>query len=422
MKNHGDGSAHLRDIEASDSQHLSGKTVVVAASASVAVLETHRLARQLMRHGARVQIFLTPAATALVSPTSLEWCTGAPVISALSGRCEHLEFFGKHGCADLLLLAPATANTIAKVAYGLDDNAVTTAVTTAIGSGVPILCCPGMHEPMLANPAVQRNLRELEALGIELLAPEVSEGKAKMMAVPEIVARVLRRLSDQSLQGRRVVLTGGPTREYIDPARCLTNPSSGRSACLLAEEAYRRGAEVTLIYGPGQARPARWIEVKAVETSEQMALAVREQATRSAMEIFVAVAAVADFAPAERRQEKLPTAEFEEWQLRLVRTPKIIDLVRELSPQTLLVAFKASSRNDDSGLREQASLYLHSGRADLVVANPVAVPGLGFEAESNRYLVCSRDREPKGLGPSSKRELAVTLWDEVLERFSSLDR
>jgi phosphopantothenoylcysteine decarboxylase/phosphopantothenate--cysteine ligase len=405
---------HLRDIEGSDSQHLGGQTVVLAISASVAALEAHRLARALMRQGARVQIFLTPAATALVSATSLEWCTGAPVITELSGRCEHLEFFGHRGKADLLLLAPATANTIGKVAHGLDDNVVTTAVTTAIGSRIPVLLCPGMHEPMLANPAVAANLAALEGLGIEVLAPQLSEGKAKMMGVPEIVARVLRRLSGGALRGKRVLLTGGPTREYIDPARCLTNPSSGLSACLLAEEAYRRGARVALVYGPGQAVPAPWIDLVRVESAQQMGDAVLDELRRAPVDIALAVAAVADFRPAQRSAEKLPTTELEELQLSLVRTPKILDSIRKASPLTTLVAFKASSRSDDHGLIEQAQVYLGAGRADWVVANSVTLPGMGFEAERNRYLLCSSQRAPASLGPADKRELAVLLWDALL--------
>lgn len=418
MSNRADGWVHLQDIEGSESTVLQGKIIVLAITASVAALESHRLARQLMRYGAKVQVFMTPSAQSLVSPTALEWCTGFPVIWELSGRCEHLEFFGKHGKADLLLLAPATANTIAKVACGLDDNAVTTAVTTALGSGVPILCCPGMHEPMLANPAVARNLCTLTDLGVELLSPFLSEGKAKMMAVPEIVARVLRRLSDKSLAGQRVVLTGGPTREYIDPARCLTNPSSGLSACLLAEEAYRRGAQVKLLYGPGQVQPAPWLEVERVETSLQMTEAVRRAFLEAPVDYFFSVAAVSDFTPAHSSAEKLSTAEHKSWNLPLVRTPKIIDMVKELSPQTKLIGFKASSKDQDQELIEQARAYLSSGRVDMMVANPISIPGLGFESPRNRYLVCTPQGAPRDLGPADKKRLSSQLWDTVLEEFS----
>ena len=408
------GWAHLRDIEGSDSSYLQGKAVVLAISASVAALESHRLARALIRHGARVQIFLTPSAVGMVSRTALEWATGAPVVSELSSRCEHLEFFGHRGRGDLLLLAPATANTIGKIANGLDDNAVTTIVTTALGSKVPVLCCPGMHEPMLANPAVLKNLETLQTLGVELLKPRICEGKAKMMEVPEIVARVLRCLGDRSLEGKHVLLTGGPTREFLDPARCLTNPSSGLSACLLAEEAYRRGARVTLVYGPGQATPAPWIETVHVESAQDMGEAVVEQLKTSTVDTALAVAAVADFRPTSVSAEKIPTAGNETLELHLTRTPKILDMIREFSPSTRLVAFKASSFTKSADLARQAQAYLDSGRADQVVANSVNVPGQGFEQPRNSYLLCSPQTAPQSLGPASKRELAVLLWDALL--------
>ncbi len=413
-----DGWAHLRDIEGTESDHLRGKTIVIAVSGSVAALESHRLSRSLIRHGARIQFFLTAAAATLVSPMALEWCTGSPVVTELSGRCEHLEFFGEHGKADLLLLAPATANTIGKVALGLDDNAVTTAVTTALGSKIPILCCPGMHQPMLENPAVARNLRALDEMGIELLAPKISEGKAKMMEVPEIVARVLRRLGGGDLRGKRVLLTGGPTREFLDPARCLTNPSSGASACALAEEAYRRGAEVHLVYGPGQATPAPWLPVSRVDSTEEMADAVAEQLQGEPVDILVAVAAVADFRPLKTAVEKLPTRTDGVFSLELTATPKVIDRARKLSPSTRLVAFKASSHREDDRMAEQAQRYLEAGRADLVVANSIVASGLGFESARNRYLLCSKERPPQVLGPDSKTRLAGLLWAAISEEFS----
>lgn len=412
---HDEGWTHLRDIEGSLSAHLAGRTVVIGVCASVAALEVHRLARTLMRHGARVQFFLTPAACSLVSPTSLEWCSGASVVSELTGRCEHLEFFGQHGKAALLLIAPATANTVGKIAYGLDDNALTTAVTTALGSGIPVLCCPGMHEPMMANPAVARNLQSLRETGIEILEPTLSEGKAKMMDTAQIVARVLRRLGPNTLGGRRVLLTGGPTREYLDPARCLTNPSSGVSACLLADEAYRRGAEVTLVYGPGQASPPSWLEVLRVETGEQMgAAALSVLQGKPAADFILAVAAVADFQPIERAAEKLSTAGNDELSLKLRPTPKILGQMRSCSPATTLVAFKASSHTDRGPMVQEANVYLDTGKADWVVANSVVIPGLGFEAEQNRYLLCRAKGEPLSLGPAPKARLAVLLWDALL--------
>ncbi len=409
-----DGWEHLRDIQGSWSDHLRGKTIVVAISGSVAALESHRLVRALMRHGAQVRCVVTAAAAELVSTTSLEWASGFPVVTQLTGRCEHLEFFGERGQGHLLLLAPATANTIGKVALGLDDNAVTTTATTALGSGVPLLCCPGMHEPMMASRVVQGNLARLAELGVEILEPTVVEGKAKMMGVDEIVARVLRRLGPSDLKGRRVLLTGGPTREYLDPARCLTNPSSGQSACLLAQEAYRRGAEVVLVYGPGQVQPAPWLTVRRVETGQQMGEAVQAVFEQQKIDIALAVAAVADFKPSRRQEHKIATNQVAELDLQLVATPKIIDLIRSLSPETRLVGFKASSHSRDEELEAEARRYLERGRVDTMVANPISEPGLGFESSWNRYLVVGQTGKPQAIGPASKESLATKLWDVLL--------
>lgn len=401
------GWLHLRDIEGSLSNHLSGRTVAVALSGSIAVLEVHRLVRLLIRHGATVQCFLTASAAHLVSPTSLEWCTGYAPILEISGRCEHLEFFGVAGRADLLLMAPTTANTLAKVALGLDDNAVTTAATTALGQGIPVLMAPGMHEPMLANPAVRRNLEMVAEMGVELLQPTVTEGKAKMMGAEEICARVMRRLGPGDLKAKRIVLTGGPTREFLDPARCLTNPSSGLSACLLAGEAYRRGADVHLVYGPGRVSPAPWLSLTRVDSGAQMSAAVQES-LRTPTDLLVAVAAVCDFQPEAISEQKIST-ERGPLQLSLRSTPKIIRQAKAAFPDTRIVAFKAAASQDDDELAALAEPYLEH-IAEAVIANSINTVGQGFDSERNRYLVCTKTGR-QSLGPAPKSELAWQLWD-----------
>ena len=413
-----ESSPHLYDISGTLSQNLSGKTVVIGVSASIAAIEIHRVARLLIRHGAQVQFVLTPAACTLVSPMSLEWCSARPVVTELTGRCEHLELFGVQGEGDLLLLAPMTANTLAKVALGLDDNALTTTVTTALGrESLPILAAPGMHEPMLKNPAVVRNLAMVQEMGIGILAPLLEEGKAKMVGAEEMVAQVCRVLGPGCLKGKSVLLTGGPTREFLDPARCLTNPSSGLTACLLAREAHRRGAEVHLVYGPGRVAPPSWIQVYKVVSSAEMHACVSRLCTEKSIDYFVGVAAVADFRPVEVAKEKIPSSKT--MKLELKPTAKILDEVRRVSPQTVLVAFKASSHTEDEDLEEQARTYLESDRADWVVANSIVEEDQGFDSESNTYLLSSLGRPAAKLGPAHKRDLAMTLWQRLLERSDS---
>lgn len=405
--------SHLQDILESDSTTLSGRLVVIGVSGSIACLESHRLARGLMRHGAQVQFFLTAAACELVSPTALGWCTGRPPVLELSAKCEHLEYFGVQGKADLLLLAPCTANTLAKVAMGIDDNAVTTCVTTALGMERPVLCAPGMHEPMMRNPAVLANMERVKSYGVEFLMPVLSEGKQKMMAVPEMIARVKRRLGPGDLSGRRVLITGGPTREFLDPARCLTNPSSGLTACLLAEEAYRRGAEVTLVYGPGKYEPASWIKVERVTSARQMESSCRRLLKENDYDFCIACAAVSDFKPSVTEKQKRPTADGG-FQLALEVTPKILDVLRIEAPKAKIVAFKAASSTGDEELARAILPYLEARRADFVVGNSVSVPGQGFDSDSNRYLVAGSGQLTV-LGPAKKSVLAETLWTHLVD-------
>lgn len=408
---------HLQDILGTESWTLKDRLIAIGVSASVACLESHRLARQLMRHGAQVQFFLTPSACRLVSPTALGWCTGRPPIVELTARCEHLEYFGVHGRADLLLLAPCTANTLAKIAVGIDDNAVTTCVTTALGMEIPVLCAPGMHEPMMKNPAVTANLARVKDYGVEVLTPVLAEGKQKMMAVPEIVARVRRRLGPGDLADRRVLITGGPTREFIDPARCLTNPSSGLTACLLAEEAYRRGAEVTLVYGPGKTEPADWISTVRVDSATQMQKACLELVENQHFDIFVACAAVSDFRPTHYQARKLPTS-LGAFELSLEVTPKILDSLRRASPRTMVAAFKAASSSNDKELREASLPYLELGRADIVIGNSISTPGLGFDSDHNRFLVTD-SQGSEVIGPGLKRDIVSDLWSRLSGRIST---
>ncbi|MEW6284118.1 MAG: bifunctional phosphopantothenoylcysteine decarboxylase/phosphopantothenate--cysteine ligase CoaBC, partial [Candidatus Eremiobacterota bacterium] len=233
-----------KDIQGTLSSRLDGRAIALGISGSVAALEAPRLARLLMRHGAEVHPVLTPAACELIAPAALDWATGNAPVVRLTGRAEHLELCGREGICKLLLVAPATANTLGKMALGLDDTPLTTVATTALGAGIPVMVAPGMHEPMYHHPAVRDNLARLERIGVQVVPPLLEEGKAKMASPECILEAVLARLGSRRLRGRRVLLTAGPTREPLDAVRVITNPSSGRMGVELAREASLRGAEV----------------------------------------------------------------------------------------------------------------------------------------------------------------------------------
>lgn len=410
--------AHLQDIQATLSDHLEGCLIGLCVTGSIACIETHRVARLLIRHGAKVQVFLSPSASELVSAKALGWCTGRPVITRLSERCEHLEFFSGKQPADLLLLAPATANTLGKMASGIDDNVVMTCLTTAAGAGVPILCAPGMHEPMMRNPAVLRSMSLLSDDGVKFLQPELSEGKQKMMTPPEIVTEVLRELGPADLAGRNVLITGGPTREFIDPARCVTNPSSGLTACLMAQEAYRRGARVTLVYGPGRVTPPSCVNTVRTTSAQSMLDSCLAALEEYNPDMVVAVAAVSDFRPRHVSDQKLPSSS--DLSLELEATPKIIQRVREKVPEALMVGFKAAATIDDTELSELGNRYIREGIADIMVANSVSAAGKGFDSEFNRYVVTSKNSSPFILGPDRKDRLVPQLWERLSAQLRNL--
>src|SRR5579871_4642841 len=240
-----------RAIRGGKSQLLAGRRIVVGISGSIAAIEMPRVIRELIRHGAEVRAVMSPDAARIVTPETIAFATGNPPIVQLSGEVEHVTLMGPgEGRADLLLLAPATANTISKIAHGIDDTAVTSFATVALGGGVPVLVAPAMHAHMGQNPAIRENLDRLRSWGVEIIAPLAAEGEEKLATPEEISAAVLHRLARGPWAGRRVIVIGGAARESIDSVRSLTNESSGETAVQLAVQAYFRGAQVELWASP----------------------------------------------------------------------------------------------------------------------------------------------------------------------------
>ena len=200
----------------------------------------------------------------------MEWATGNPVVRELTGKTEHVRLLGESPeQADLLLVAPCTANTISKIALGIDDTPVTTFASMAIGNGVPVLVCPAAHEPMYRNSAVMENIKRLKEMGVEVVEPRIEEGKAKIADRQTIVLAVLRLLAKKDLEGRSVLVSGGPSAEFIDPVRVITNLSSGKTGLDIATEAWRRGASVSYVYG-GSLAPPSSIRSRRIVTTEEM--------------------------------------------------------------------------------------------------------------------------------------------------------
>src|SRR2546425_2053837 len=280
-----------RRIHAAKSEKLKGKQIVLGITGSIAGVETVKLSGDLNRHGAEVVPVLPKDATEIVHPNALHFATGREPITRIDGSVPYIELVGTDGTADLLLIAPATSNTIAKVAMGIDDTVVTTFAQNALGAGIPILIAPAMHETMYNNPLIAGHIRTLEKLGVEFVTPKFEEEKAKLADLEEIVERVIRRIGTRELDGKRVVVITGSTMEPIDDVRVVTNRTSGETGVELARAAFEKGAAVELWLGRHHANVPLFLPTKTFETTEDL-LRLAESLDA---DICVVPAAISDF-------------------------------------------------------------------------------------------------------------------------------
>jgi len=362
---------------------------------------------------------MSSSAQGIIHPWAVEFATDGPVVTEITGEVEHVELCGREGWADLFLIAPATANTVGKIAGAIDDTPVTTCATTALGAGVPVVIAPAMHEPMYDHPGVLDAIERVEQWGVEFVDPRVEEGKAKIASEDAIVLDVARSVDEQPLAGDHVVVTSGATAEPIDPVRVLTNRSSGRTGRSVARACYVLGAEVTLVHGVvgphppsstpddptfGAGSPIPYAEYVPVETAREM-LDATEAAVEDA-DALVAAAAVGDYTP-EPHDRKLRSGQ--ELALDLDPTPKLIDAVRERRPDLPIVGFKAETSDSDEAMIEAARDILERVDLSFVVANDAEVMG----ADRTRILLVDANRADPIEG--TKSAVAAVVADELAE-------
>ncbi len=356
------------DIRGTRSSRLEDRTIVLGISGSIAAVECVHLARELARHGARVIAAMTDAATRIVHPDAMWFATGEPPILSLTGDVEHVRWMGETGDrADLLLIAPATANTIGKVALAIDDTPVTTFATTALGTGVPVVVAPAMHGTMWRHEGVLRNIERLREMGVGIVHPKEEERKAKLADVETIVAHCVRAIrGDGPLRGREVLVVAGSTEEPIDRVRLISNRSSGATGVALAEEAFARGADVTLLMGRHEVPVPPYVEVRRFTTVESLMRAAEDVHAGTA--VVLVPAAIGDYRQPTQFRGKLASGK-PELELRLEPTPKVLPALRSAAPDALLVSFKLEVGPDDEKLEEIARQRLVAGPMDMVVAN-----------------------------------------------------
>ncbi|WP_299233869.1 bifunctional phosphopantothenoylcysteine decarboxylase/phosphopantothenate--cysteine ligase CoaBC [Natronomonas sp.] len=379
---------------------LAGTNVVLGVSGSIAAVKTVELAHELRRQGATVRAVMSDAATGIIHPWALEFATENPVVTEITGSVEHVELCGYDGWADALVLAPTTANTVGKIAGAIDDTPVTTTATTALGAEVPIVVAPAMHEPMYNHPGVLEAIERLESWGIEFVEPRIEEGKAKIATEEAIVLDVARAVGDRPLEGRRVVVTSGPTSESIDPVRVLTNRASGRTGRAVSKACYVRGADVTLVHdGPS----VPYADVLPVESAAEMLEAVRSVDDADAL---VSAAAIGDYT-VDTAPEKIRSGG--EVTLELDPTPKLIDTVREERPELPIVGFKLETEGGDEAMTDRARETLERAGLSFVVANDASVMG----EETTRVLLI--DAEGVTVEEGTKTEIGGRIANALAE-------
>ncbi|MCK5150883.1 MAG: bifunctional phosphopantothenoylcysteine decarboxylase/phosphopantothenate--cysteine ligase CoaBC [Candidatus Thorarchaeota archaeon] len=403
-------------IIGSTSNLLDGKKVTLCITGSVAAVESVHIARLLMRHGAEVYCVMSHAGTEIIHPHLMEWATGNPVVTRLTGQIEHITLAGKHDeHVDLVLIAPSTANTIGKVANGIDDTTVTTTVSSAIGAGIPVMIVPAMHKSMYDHPAVLENIDRLKKMGVDFISPRIEEAKAKISDVETIVDAVIGRLGPKDLENKHFVLTAGPTRGWFDDVRFITNPSTGKMGIALAKEIIHRGGEVTLILGPSCVDPPSDAKTIRVETTDEMLDAVTEEIDKDST-VFISSAAVLDYIPSEVEEGKRPSGE--EFEIKLKPTPKIINEVRGKYKDLFIVGFKVESGVTDKELEARARMKIDSDICNLVVANDAKREGVAFGTDTNQVIVVGPKGYSMKMDLASKREIARGIIDIILEKLA----
>ena len=389
-----------------------GRRIVLGVTGGIASYKTGWLARLLTAAGAEVDVVMTRAAMEFVGPVTFEALTGRPVHTDLFEVGRALDHIALAKAADAIVVAPATADFLARVAHGLADDLLTACL---LATEAPVLLVPAMNDRMWANRQTQNNVQHLRELGHHVVEPDegalaAGEGSGPgRMPEPETILAYVGRLLEQNaaFRGRRVLVTAGPTREPVDPVRFLSNRSTGKMGVAIAAAAWRRGADVSLVAGPLEVAVPPGIDVVPVETTEQMATAVRAALPKA--DALVMAAAPADFTAARPATQKIKKKDKPD-AIALTATPDILKTTRDARrPRAVVVGFALETGDALTGGREKLS----AKDLDLVVVNDANEAGAGFAVDTNRVTILHRDGRAEPLGLMAKTEVADAILDRV---------
>lgn len=394
---------------------LKGKTVLLGVSSSIAAYKAASLASMLVKQHAEVHVLMTENATKFISPMVFETLTGNKAPVDTFDRCfqfdvEHVSLAKK---ADVVMVAPATANVIAKLAHGIADDMLT---TTVLACNCPKLISPAMNTRMYENPVTQENMETLRRFGWQVVEPAsgylaCGDTGAGKLPEPEVLLDWILQTSarEKDMAGLRVLVTAGPTQESLDPVRYLTNHSSGKMGYAIARAAARRGAEVTLVTGPTSLERPRFMQVVEIVSAEDMFREVTSRAPEQ--DIIIKAAAVADYTPAQVAEDKLKKKDGD-MSIPLVRTKDILGYLGEHRREgQYLCGFSMETRD----MLENSRKKLHKKHVDMIAANNVKESGAGFAVDTNLLTLITEDSE-NALPLMSKEDAANALLDEILKR------
>ncbi|MGB9866761.1 MAG: bifunctional phosphopantothenoylcysteine decarboxylase/phosphopantothenate--cysteine ligase CoaBC [Bacillota bacterium] len=398
------------------SRVLRGKRIAVGVSGGIAAFKAAELVSKLVKEGSEVRVAMTPNATRFVSPLTFATLSRNPVITSTftdvsAWRVDHVELAR---WADAMVIAPATANVIGKVASGIGDDFLTTCV---MAMRCPVLVVPAMNSAMWDSPAVRRNVRVLRADGFHVMEPEEGMlacqdwGKGRMPSPERIIARLRWLLAPKDLAGVRTLVTAGPTREHIDPVRYISNPSSGKMGYAIAAAAVERGAIVTLVAGPTQLEPPEGVNLVQVVSAKEMYHRVLERFPEQ--DVVIKAAAVSDYRPAHAEPEKIKKSA-QELLLRLERTEDILEELGSKKGDRILVGFAAETTD----LVEHAMEKVRRKNLDLIVVNdvsPASSGKTGFESDTNAVKLIDSQLNVTDVPLQPKADLAHVILDKVVE-------
>jgi phosphopantothenoylcysteine decarboxylase/phosphopantothenate--cysteine ligase len=392
---------------------LTNRRILLGISGGIAAYKSAVLCRELVRRGADVRVVMTAAATRFITPMTLQALSGHPVQHDLfAAEAEHgMGHIELARWAELILIAPATAQTITRIVHGTADDMLS---ATVLASKAPLCIAPAMNHVMWGNSATQANIATLKDRQVQILGPAEGEqacgesGPGRMLEPEELAVQVERLLSNPVLRGKQVVITAGPTWEAIDPVRGISNISSGKMGYAIAQAASLAGADCVLVSGPTHLSAPQGVTRIDVTSAQQMADAVMSETTRC--DIFIAVAAVADYRPVAPAGQKIKKHD-EYLNLELVRNPDILAMVAATDNPPFTVGFAAETQD----LEVQARKKLDSKGVDLIAANPVGGKNSAFNADDNELLLIDKYNTTK-LPRSSKIQLAHQLIEEIAKR------